>query len=262
MSPLVLVEKKDKITRVTLNRAERRNAFNQDLTSDLKSALEKVSEDSDCLGVIVTGAGPVFSSGLDLKSFQDWFSSNMQDPVKLIRFAQEAFSVLEDMEKPTLAAVNKLATGMGLELALACDFRIASDDCELSLPEVCLGIIPDVGGAQKLPKLVGLGIAKEIAFTGRPISAERAERIGLVNKVVPSSDLMNEAESFIQRIIENSPIAVRNTKTLMNKAFYLDQKTMMEYTVSLQLQCLKSNELLRYAAKYLTRKIKPSSKPQ
>jgi enoyl-CoA hydratase/carnithine racemase len=260
MSPLVSIEKKDKIAKVILNRPERRNAFNQDLTSDLKSALEKVSEDSDCLGVIVTGAGPVFSSGLDLKSFQDWFSSTRQDPVKLIRFAQETFSVLEDMEKPSIAAINKLATGMGLELALACDFRIASDDCELSLPEVCLGIVPDVGGAQKLPKLVGLGIAKEIAFTGQPISAERAERIGLVNKIVPSSILLNEAENFIQQIAENSPIAVRNTKTLMNKAFHLDQKTMMEYTVNLQLQCLKSNELLRYAGKYLAKKMQSSSK--
>jgi enoyl-CoA hydratase len=128
------------------------------------------------------------------------------------------------------------------------------------LPEVCLGIIPDVGGAQKLPKLVGLGIAKEIALTGAPVFAERAERIGLVNKVVPFSSLIDESENFLRQIVENSSVAVRNTKTLMNKAYHMDPKTMMEYTAALQLQCINSNELLRYAAKYITRKMKPQSR--
>nr|MDO8133538.1 enoyl-CoA hydratase/isomerase family protein [Candidatus Njordarchaeum guaymaensis] len=256
MVSLVLTEKKDGLTKVILNRAEKRNAFNHALVSDLRETLQAIHDDEDCRGVIVTGVGPVFSAGVDLVSFQEWFSSRHQDPTRLIRLTQDTFGLLEEMEKPTLAAVNKLATGMGLELALACDFRIASEDCELSLPEVCLGIIPDVGGAQKLPKLVGLGIAKEIGLTGQPITAQRAEMIGLVNKVVPSGDLMGEAEKFMRQILENSPTAVRSTKTLMNKAFHLDPKTLAEYTISLQLQCLKSNDLLRYAAKYVTRKIR------
>ncbi|WXG47179.1 MAG: enoyl-CoA hydratase/isomerase family protein [Candidatus Atabeyarchaeum deiterrae] len=260
MGSLVLVEKKDRLTKVILNREDRRNAFNQDLLSDLGAALKAVRDDSDCLGVIVTGVGPVFSSGLDLKAFQDGFASSHQDPSGIIRLVQDTFTALEDMEKPTLAAVNGTATGMGLELALACDFRIASDDCRLSLPEVCLGIMPDIGGAM-LPKLVGLGIAKEIALTGQVIDAQRAERIGLVNKVVPPSELMVEAENFVRQIIENSPIAVRSTKTLMNKAFQLDPKTMAEYTIDLQLQCLKSNDLLRYAANYISKRIKLPPKP-
>jgi enoyl-CoA hydratase/carnithine racemase len=259
MGSLVLVEKKDKLTKIVLNREEKRNSFNLELTLELKQAFETVREDADSLAVIVTGAGPVFSAGLDLRAFQEWFSSKHEDPSKFIRLAQETFAVLEEMGKPTLAAINKLATGMGLELALACDFRIASEDTELALPEVSLGIIPDVGGAQKLPKIVGLGLAKELALTGEAIAVDRAEKIGLVNKVVPTGDLMSEAEGFMRRILENSPVAVRNTKTLMDKAFHLDPKTMAEYTNSLQLQCLKSNELLRYAAKYVTRKIRTAT---
>jgi len=256
MASLVLTEKRDGLTSVILNRAEKRNALNQALVLDLRETLQAVNDDEDCHGVILTGGGPVFSAGLDLAAFQEWLSLRHQDPTKIIRLAQDTFGLLEEMDKPTLAAVNKLATGMGLELALACDFRIASEDCELSLPEVCLGIVPDIGGAQRLPRLVGLGVAKEIALTGQPITAQRAEMIGLVNKVVPSADLMGEAEQFIRQILENSPTAVGSTKRLMNKAFHLDPKTMAEYTTSLQLQCLKSNDLLRYAAKYVTRKIK------
>jgi enoyl-CoA hydratase len=262
MSSLVLIEKKDKLTKIILNRADKRNSFNQELTLELKRAFETIRDDNDSQGVIVTGAGPVFSAGLDLKTFQEWFSSRLQDPTTMIRLAQETFGILEEMGKPTLAAINKLATGMGLELALACDFRIASEGSELVLPEVAVGIIPDVGGSEKLPKLVGLGLAKEIALTGEPITADRAEKIGLVNKIVPSDRLMEEAEKFMRQILENSPIAVRHTKTLMNKAFYLDPKTMAEYTVNLQLQCLKSNELLRQAAKYITKKFGTPSKPE
>jgi enoyl-CoA hydratase/carnithine racemase len=262
MGDLVLLEKEDKLTKIVLNRADKRNSFNEELALDLKQAIETVQEDNGSEGVIITGAGPVFSAGLDLKAFQEWFTSRHEDPKKFIWLAQETFGVLEEMEKPSVAAINRLATGMGLELALACDFRIISDDCELSLPEVCLGIIPDVGGAQKLPKLVGLGIAKEIALTGAPVSAERAEKIGLVNKVVAASGLIVESENFLRQILENSPVAVRNTKTLMNKAYHLDPKTMMEYTAALQLQCVNSNELLRYAAKYVARKMRLHSKRQ
>ena len=260
MGPLVLVDKKDKLTRITLNREEKRNSFNLDLISELKKAFETLREDTDSQGLIVTGAGPIFSAGLDLSAFQEWFSSRRQDPARLIRLAQEAFNILEDMEKPTLAAINKLATGIGLELALACDFRIASDDAELSLPEVSLGIMPDVGGATKLPKLIGLGLAKEIALTGQAIAARRAEEIGLVNRVVPASELISESEDFMRLILENSPTAVRNTKTVMNKAFHIDPKAMAEFTTSLQMQCLNSNELLKYAAKYVTRRLKPAQK--
>jgi 3-hydroxypropionyl-coenzyme A dehydratase len=260
MCPLVLVDKKDKLTKIVLNREEKRNAFNMDLLQELKRALETVREDTDSWGLIVTGAGPVFSAGLDLGAFQEWFSSRQQDPARLVRLAQETFGILEEMEKPTLAAINRLATGIGLELALACDFRIASDDAELSLPEVSLGIMPDVGGAVKLPKIVGLGLAKEIALKGQPITAKRAQEIGLVNDVTSANELISESEEFMRQILENSPIAVRNTKTVMNRAFNLDPKTLAEFTTSLQLQCLNSNELLRYAAKYVTRKIKSGPK--
>jgi enoyl-CoA hydratase len=255
MTPLILIDKKDKLTKVTLNREEKRNSFNLELVSELKKALESVREDSDSQGLIVTGAGPIFSAGLDLSSFQEWFSSRRQDPARLIMMAQEAFSVLEDMGKPTLAAINKLATGIGLELALSCDFRIASDDAELALPEVSLGIMPDAGGATKLPKLVGLGLAKEIALTGQAITAERAKEIGLVNRVVPAGELIASSEDFMRLILENSPIAVRNTKSVMNKAFNIDPKVLAEFTTSLQMQCLNSNDLLKYAAKYVTRKL-------
>jgi enoyl-CoA hydratase/carnithine racemase len=260
MCPLVLIDRKDKLTKITLNREEKRNSFNTDLILELKKALETVREDTDSQGLIVTGAGPIFSAGLDLSAFQEWFSSRRQDPARLVRLAQETFSILEEMDKPTLAAINRLATGIGFELALACDFRITSDDAELSLPEVSLGIMPDVGGAMKLPRLVGLGLAKEIALSGQAIAARRAGEIGLVNRVVPGGELMKESEEFMRLILENSPIAVRNTKTVMNKAFHVDPKTLAEFTTSLQLQCLNSNELMRYAAKYVTRRLKSSKK--
>lgn len=177
-------------------------------------ACMKWMEESDARVVILTGAGEkAFVAGADIKEFPDWNEKNVRS---LTERGQVLFSYVENFPVPTVAAINGYALGGGLELALCCDIRIASEHSKLGLPEVSLGIIPGYGGTQRLGKVVPMGYAKLMIFTGMPITAQRGMEIGLLQNVVDSSELMNEALSIGEKICQHGPLAVKGAKRAIN----------------------------------------------
>lgn len=203
----LLFEAKDGLARITFNRPEKLNAFNDVLLNELEAVLHEIQTDDATRVVMLTGAGDkAFVAGADIGELA------RLDPAGARRAAlkgQRVFNHVEGLGKPTIAVINGYALGGGCELALACTLRIASDQAKLGQPEVKLGIIPGYGGSQRLPRIVGQGRALEMILTGEPIDAAEAYRIGLVNKVVPRERLFGEAESLARKIISVGPIAVK-----------------------------------------------------
>lgn len=202
----VRIERSDGIAVVMVNRPEKLNALNADTVAELDRAFHALAADDSVRAVIVTGAGEkAFVAGADIAELA---KMGPLSGVRVSRQGQDTFRFLEAMPKPVIAAVNGYALGGGLELALACHLRIASENARFGLPEVKLGIIPGYGGTVRLPRIVGRGRALELILTGEMIDAQEAYRIGLVNRVVPQVELMTEAEALARKIIANGPIAV------------------------------------------------------
>ena len=210
----IKVERDEDILWITLNRPHRLNAFNDVMVMELSDALDRAEEDPGVRCVIIIGEGDrAFSAGADVTMFP---KLTPQKAVDASRLGQEVFSKVESMSKPVIAAINGYALGGGLELALACDFRIAAEHAELGNPEIRLGILPGWGGTQRLVRLVGLAKAKEIVLLGDRIPAEEALKIGLVNKVVPFEKLREEARALAKRLCEGPPLAIKYAKWLLN----------------------------------------------
>ena len=208
--PVVLYEKRGRTVVLTLNRPEAMNAINREVREGLRESFLKFRDDDDARTLVLTGAGDkAFSAGADLKEMSVLQRQRRTDPAGATTAA-----VLRNIElwKPVIAAVNGYCLAGGLELALACDIRIASDNASFALTEVTRGVIPGNGGTQILPRVVPLGMALQLMFTGEHISAEEAYRIGLVNRVVAQSELMAAAMALSERINESAPIAVRLVK--------------------------------------------------
>lgn len=212
--PALVYERKGRIAHITLNRPEARNAMNSEVWTGLIKAWMEIRDNPDIWAAIVTGAGDkAFSAGQDLKEVAEWMSKPAdQRPAQPI----PEVNPMRDLQtwKPIIAAINGICTGGGLELAMACDIRIAADNARLGLAEVRQGVIPGNSGTQKLIRLVPFGKALEMLMTGDFIDAQEACRIGLVNKVVPFELLMAEAERIAHQICENGPLAVRAVKEL------------------------------------------------
>ena len=211
--PVLLYEKKDHIAYITLNRPEVMNALNSELWRALTDAWISVRDDPEVWTAIVTGVGDrAFCAGQDLKEVAKvMMEAAAGEPIPEIVPEIMPMRGLE-VYKPFIAAINGVATGGGLELAMACDIRIAADTARLGLREVVQSLMPGAGGTQRLPRFVPFGIAMEILMTGDFISADEAYRIGLVNRVVPQAELMPAAEALAKRINENGPLAVRAAK--------------------------------------------------
>lgn len=202
----VLVERRDAIAVITVNRPDKLNALNAETVSELRSALEQTAADKHVRAVILTGAGEKsFVAGADIAELA---KMTPLSGIDVSRQGQDAFRFLETMRKPVIAAVNGFALGGGLELALACHFRVASENAKFGLPEVKLGIIPGYGGTVRLPRVVGRGRALELMLTGDMIDAQEAYRIGLVNHVYPQAELMGAAEQSAMKMAGNGPVAV------------------------------------------------------
>ncbi len=204
----VLLEIKDKIATVTLNRPGARNAFNGGILKGLYEAAAHILGDPSVNVVILTGAGEQsFCAGIDLKMVAA--GEDMAEGMKRhdrfghIQIYRDCFTAYEKLPVPVIAAINGFCFGAGLELALGCDIRLADETAQFSIPEVQLGIIPDGGGTQRLPRVVGVGKAKELIYTGRRIDAREALRIGLVEHVYPKSKLMEETLKMAQEIAKN-----------------------------------------------------------
>lgn len=209
----ILLEKDGHLALLTLNRPEVRNALNPNTWAELRSAIRQFRFDKDIRVVIITGAGgKAFASGADIRPLKERATLDA-----LKSESQETLNDIENFDRPVIAAIDGFALGGGCELAMACDIRIATRRSKLGLPEVNLGIIPGVGGTQRLPRLVGLGKAKELIFTGEIISADEAKGIGLVNKVVAEpEELLPAAREMAQKIARKGPVAVSLAKMAIN----------------------------------------------
>lgn len=214
----IQVEKNAQIAWITINRPSQLNALNKQTIHELNSALIELEEDKEIGVVCLTGSGEkAFVAGADIKEFADY---NIQEGIDLAYSGQEKlFNVLERFPKPTIAAINGFALGGGLELAMACHIRIASTNARMGLPEVSLGVIPGYGGTQRLPNLVGRGRANQLIFSAEMITADLAEKWGLVNFVVEQSELKNAAESLANKILKNSPAAISTAIQAVNSGF-------------------------------------------
>ncbi|MED4804378.1 enoyl-CoA hydratase [Bacillus atrophaeus] len=215
--------RKETIAVVTLNRSHAANSLSSDMLYELQDTAQKIESDPNIRCVILTGSGEkAFCAGADLKERRGMDHSQVRRSVSLI---QSVVSRIEALPQPVIAALNGTALGGGLELALACDIRIATNDVRLGLPETSLAIIPGAGGTQRLPRLIGQGKAKELIYTGRRISAQEAKEIGLIEYVTASSDLLQKAEQLAGFIAANGPIAVRQAKFAINKGLETDLNT-------------------------------------
>ena len=202
--------------RITINRPDVMNALNVKIRQEIMGCLDLAEKDDSLRVVVLTGAGDkAFSAGADINMFQTMTSFEAREYLKISKGVSRR---LEHFPKPVIAAVNGYAMGGGLELALSCDIIIASDNSRFAQSEIKIGFIPGVGGTQRLPRLVGLKRAKELAFTGDSIDAQEAFRIGLVNKVVPRAGLTSAVESLIDKMSEKSPLALRLLKDAMNRS--------------------------------------------
>jgi len=217
----ILVEKKNSIAYVTVNRPDKLNALNMATMEELRSAFHEIKSDSVVRVVILTGAGEkAFIAGADIGEL------SKHDAVSAKEYTHRGQSVLnliESLGKPVIACINGFALGGGCEIAMACTMRLASETAKLGQPEVKLGIIPGYGGSQRLPRLVGKGIAMQLLLTGDMITAQEAHRIGLVNEVTAPAELIPRAEAIAKKIIANGPLAVQYTMEAVNKGMEITQ---------------------------------------
>lgn len=191
------------------------NALSGQVISELDQILQELSSNTVVQAVIITGAGgKAFVAGADIQQFLQLTPETGYD---LVRIGQRVFDKIEDLEIPTIAAINGFALGGGCELAMACDIRIAGENAKLGQPEVNLGIIPGYGGTQRLPRLVGMGKAKELILSGDAIEAREAYRIGLVDILVPTGEVLSRALKLAAKIQEKGPLAVRAAKKAINQ---------------------------------------------
>lgn len=224
----VILEKEGHLAIVTINRPKALNALNSATLKDLDTVLKDLENDTDVYAVILTGAGEKsFVAGADISEMKDL---NEEQGKEFGELGNKVFLRLENLNKPVIAAIQGFALGGGCEIAMACDIRIASETALFGQPETGLGITPGFGGTQRLTRIVGLGKAKELIYTAKNIKAEEAYRIGLVNKIVPLEELMNEAKKMALNIIKNAPVAVRLCKDAINRGIQvgIDEAVMIE----------------------------------
>jgi len=214
----IIVTAENGIGQITINRPSKLNALNRATIQELHVAFENLESNSDVRVIIITGEGEkAFVAGADISEFA---SFTIQEGAQLAAQGQELlFNFIENLRKPVIAAVNGFALGGGLELAMACHFRIASDNAKMGLPEVSLGVIPGYGGTQRLPQLIGKGRAMEMIMTAGMVSAEEGFRNGLVNHVVPQSELLDFTRGIASKIMRNSPFAIGRAIKCVNANF-------------------------------------------
>lgn len=233
-------KKEDGIGVLTINRPKVLNALNFDTLKELGKFIEEVLPEEGLKALIVTGAGDkAFVAGADIAQMNGMSEKEFQHYVD---YAHKVYALLEDDPCPSIAAVNGYALGGGSELALACDIRIASEKAKLGFPEVKLGIFPGWGGTQRITRVLGLGKTKELVFTGEMIGAEEALRIGLVEKVVPHEEIMDEALKLAGAIAKRGPLAVRLSKTAINAGSEMDLQKALLLEKTLVSLCFDSND--------------------
>jgi enoyl-CoA hydratase len=240
---------------VTVNRPDKLNALNKEVMIDLDAVMNEIENDKEIKAVIITGAGQkAFVAGADISEF---VGLSNEEGKALAKKGQDIFFRIENCAKPIVAAVNGFALGGGCELAMACHFRVASDNAKFGQPEVNLGLIPGYGGTQRLVQLIGKGRALELLITGNVIDASIALEYGLVNHVVPQDDLLPKAKMILEQIIAKAPLAISKCITAANAVFSND----IGYEVELKSfgECFSTNDMKEGTSAFLEKR-KPQFK--
>src|SRR3954451_17441638 len=238
---IVLTEDRGAVRHVVLNRPEKRNAFNDELVLGLRDALQAAADDDAVQCVVVRGAGPMFSSGMDVT----FLGALGQDPGRLRASRRpiiETWNLLEEMPKPTIAQMHGAGIGGAMELALAADLRVMAADAVIGLVETRVGLVPDVGGSSRLPAVIGLGRAKEMIMASKLIDGTEAERIGLVNRVGAADELDAATEQLVGELLACAPRAVAYAKRLLDTVAKPNLAATLELEVAAQELCARSED--------------------
>jgi 2-(1,2-epoxy-1,2-dihydrophenyl)acetyl-CoA isomerase len=239
----IIYKKEDGVATVILNRPRALNALNEEMINEVLEAIKKCAADDEVKVLLLTGAGRAFCFGADPEEFHKAMEQPDRNSTEiLLAKAQEIIRHLTQMAKPTIAALNGFATGLGLDLALACDLRIAAERAKLGEAFVSMGLVPDGGGTFFLPRLVGLAKAFEMVFFGDPITSADAERLGLLNRVVPNQDLEETSQGLAKRLAQGPSSAIRLAKRLLRENLSGDLDKALQREAESQKICLKSAE--------------------
>lgn len=246
------VQRSGRVATIVLNRQDVLNAFNTEQLNALAEAIRGIASDDGIRAVIITGAGDrAFAAGADIAEMRD---KRPTQAFEFSRLGQSVCASVESMPQPVIAAVNGFALGGGCELALSCDIRICSENAQIGQPEVGLGILPGWGGTQRLTRLVGPGLSKELIMTGRRVKADEALRIGLVNAVYPAAELLERATEMAESIANNGPNAVQASKQAINRAFDLDLASGTVYEAQLFALCFDTEDQREGMSAFLDRR--------
>ncbi len=251
---VVVTEDRGAVRHLILNRPEKRNAFNDELIRGVGEALAAAAHDPRVRCVVIRGAGPTFSAGMDFSALGALAAA----PERLREFrggVLAAWNQCEEMLKPTIAQIHGGCIGGALELALACDLRVMAADAVTGLVETRVGLIPDVGGSSRLPSVVGLGRAKELIMTGRLIDGTEAERIGLVNRVAASEDLDGATQALVEELLACAPLAVGHAKRVMDAAAKPALAGTLEHEAVVQSLCAASEDFAEGTRAFAERRV-------
>ncbi len=229
----IIFKEQDGIWTITLNRPEVLNALSPNLFDDITLVLDEAKNSETVKVLVITGAGPAFCAGGDVKNNISKLSTMSPFEIRNYMHAYVAKKIVE-LEKPVIAAINGIVTGGGLDMALACDIRFASEKARFSEIFVKIGLIPDMGGVYFLPRLIGLSKAKLLAFTGDMIDSQEAARIGLVDKVFPDDQLMPAVERLARQLASGPTKTIAMIKLAMNRSLSMDLNSSLDYTTNLQ----------------------------
>ncbi|MGB9713708.1 MAG: enoyl-CoA hydratase/isomerase family protein [Candidatus Bathyarchaeales archaeon] len=245
-----LMPEEENIAIITLNRPDALNSLNRGILQELDAVLEEIRKDDKIRSVIITGAGRAFSAGADLSE-----AGGSDDEMRArIELGLKVFDKIETFDKPVIAAINGYALGGGLELAAACDIRIASEKAAIGTPEVGLGLIPSWGGCVRLAKIIGRARATQIILTGERVDAKEAERIGFVNKVVPPEELRSTAIYMAGTLATKGPIAIRIAKNILARAMEISREEGNKLMVEGALTCAKSEDIVEGVAAFFEKR--------
>jgi len=246
------VERSGHVATITLNRPDVLNAFNTEHLDMLLHEIQALSVDREIRAVVLTGAADrAFAAGADIAEMRE---KGPSAALAFARLGQSICAAIEAAPQPYIAAVNGYALGGGCEVALACDIRIASENAALGQPEVSLGIPPGWGGTQRLTRLVGPGLARELIYTGRRVKADEAARIGLVNAVYPLSELMEKAREMAETIAANAPVAIGFSKDAISRAFDVELEAGLAYEASVFALSFDTNDQKEGMSAFLERR--------
>ncbi len=248
----ILVAKENSIATITINRPTKLNALNKATIQELHQAFEELEKNYETRVVILTGSGEkAFVAGADIAEFADF---SVEEGVQLAARGQDIlFNFVENLKIPVIAAINGFALGGGLELAMACHFRVASDNAKMGLPEVSLGVIPGYGGTQRLPQLIGKGRAMEMILTAGMVTADEAYRTGLVNHVVAQAELLEFCNAMAQKIMKNSPVAISKAIKAIN-ANYKDGENGFETEIKSFGKCFGTEDFKEGTTAFLEKR--------